>query len=61
MRKAAEYFRAGAQLVWIVDPEVRTVIVLTPPDHVHVVAEAESLDGGTLLPGFRCLISEIFE
>lgn len=61
MRKAGEYFRAGAQLVWIVEPEGRNVLVLTPPDHVRVLAANEVLDGDALLPGFQATVSEIFE
>jgi Uma2 family endonuclease len=61
MRKAAEYFRAGAQIVWVVEPETKNVIVLTPPDHVRVLTSNETLDGGTLLPGFACRVAEIFE
>lgn len=61
MRKAAEYFSSGAQLVWIVEPEAKNVIVLTPPDHVRVLSSNELIDGGTLLPGFRAMVAEFFE
>jgi Uma2 family endonuclease len=61
MRKAAEVFKRGAQVVWIVEPEAQNVIVLTPPDHVRVLTRNETIDGGTLLPGFRATVAEFFE
>jgi Uma2 family endonuclease len=61
MRKGAEYFRAGARLMWILEPEGQNVIVLTPPDHVKVVSAAEPLDGAGVLEGFHCLVSDLFK
>jgi Uma2 family endonuclease len=60
-RKALEYMRAGAKIVWVIDPEPQHVMVFTPPDHVRVLTNEDSLDAGDLLPGFRCNVSELFE
>jgi Uma2 family endonuclease len=59
-RKLQEYFTAGVQLVWYVYPETRTVQVYTSPTDVHLLGEDETLDGGTVLPGFRLSIREWF-
>ena len=51
-RKLGEYFRAGVRLVWYVAPKTRTVKVYTSPDQLAELGEADSLDGGDVLPGF---------
>ena len=58
--KLQEYFRAGVQLVWYVYPETRTVQVYTSPSDVRLLAEDDTLDGATVLPGFRLSIREWF-
>lgn len=60
-KKALEYIAGGAQMVWLVDPEPRRVVVFTPPNQVKIFGADEQLDGGTLLPGFACKVSELFE
>jgi Uma2 family endonuclease len=59
--KLGEYFRSGVRLVWIVDPRKRTVRVHTAPDRFTLLTEADTLDGGDVLPGFRLVIREWFE
>ena len=44
-QKLTDYFRAGVQLVWYIDPRTRTVRVFTSPDHVTELGEADTLDG----------------
>lgn len=59
-RKLAGYLAAGV-LVWIVNPFARTVEVYTPGStSVPVLDEAETLNGGTVLPGLRIPVSDIF-
>lgn len=60
MRKALEYLAAGARMVWLVDPEPRRVVLFTPPDHVRILGEDDTLEGGDVLPGFRCTVAEMF-
>jgi Uma2 family endonuclease len=59
-RKCREYFAAGAELVWLVDPASRTVRVYTNPEQWTVVTEDRQLDGGKVLPGFILNLSELF-
>jgi Uma2 family endonuclease len=59
--KLKEYFTAGTRLVWYVYPEERSVHVYTSPMDVHVLREAETLEGGMVLPGFRLIIRELFD
>lgn len=59
-RKRGEYFQAGVRLVWIVDPETRTVAVYTSADHVRTLTASETLDGGEVLPGFTLSLKDLF-
>jgi Uma2 family endonuclease len=59
-RKLKEYFLAGTQLAWIVDPKQRTVTVHTAPDVSVTLTEKDTLDGGDVLPDFRLPVKELF-
>jgi Uma2 family endonuclease len=58
--KRQDYFRANVRLVWEVDPEARTVSVYTAPEGPTVLTEADTLDGGSVLPGFTLPLRELF-
>ena len=53
-RKLQEYFAAGTQLVWYVDPRTRTVDVYESPDSCQRLNAGETLTGGEVLPGSPC-------
>ncbi len=58
--RVADYLAAGAQIVWVVSPGLRTVTVRrsnTPP---VLLSEADVLEVEDLLPGFRIRVGEIF-
>jgi Uma2 family endonuclease len=59
-RKLEDYFEAGVELVWFVDPRTRTVKVFTSPGKFTVLKGAQSLTGGAVLPGFKVKVGEIF-
>ncbi|MFO0927054.1 MAG: Uma2 family endonuclease [Gemmataceae bacterium] len=60
VRKRQEYFQAGVQRVWYVDPVTRTVTVYTAADLATVLGEKDTLDGGDLLPGFAVPVRDLF-
>lgn len=60
-RKLGEYFDSGVLAVWLIDPKTRTAQVFSSPDESSLLTEADSLDGGTILPGFRLGLHELFE
>jgi Uma2 family endonuclease len=59
-RKALEYLAGGARMVVVLDPDSRSVLLYTPPDHVAVIGPDADLDGGDALPGFRVRVSDLF-
>jgi Uma2 family endonuclease len=59
-RKCHEYFTAGVRLVWLVDPETRSVAVYTTPEHPTVLREEDTLEGGAVLPGLALPVRELF-
>lgn len=61
MRKVEEYLDAGVKLVWVVVPPDRTVHVLQINAPVVIKGENDTLTGGSVLPGFECAVSELFE
>ena len=60
MTKGLQYLGGGSQRVWLVDPEARRVVVLSPPNAVRVCAEDDTLEGEDVLPGFACRVAELF-
>ena len=59
-RKVGEYFTAGTRLVWLIEPRLETVEVYTAHDKFRTLTHADTLDGGTVLPGFILPIAELF-
>jgi Uma2 family endonuclease len=57
----SDYFRAGARLVWYVDPLAREVQVFTGVESSRNLSEKQTLDGGDVLPGFELSLAELFE
>jgi Uma2 family endonuclease len=59
-KKALEYVAAGAKMVWLVDADPRRVVLFTPPNQVKILGPEDTLEGGDVLPGFRCRVAEMF-
>jgi Uma2 family endonuclease len=61
LAKVHEYLRAGAELVWVVFPRLRQLhaytAVTTP---ARLFTEADTLDGGAVLPGFSVAMAGLF-
>jgi Uma2 family endonuclease len=58
--KLRDYFSAGVQVVWTIDPERRRVLVHRPPSDAAVLDERQILTDEELLPGFSLPLSELF-
>ena len=61
--KLDEYAKAGVKLVWYVDPERKEVDVYPKGNakRKKTLGENDTLDGGTVLPGFAVQVARIFE
>jgi Uma2 family endonuclease len=58
-RKVRDYLGAGAQQVWLVDPDSKTIDVHTQADCRTLTAQ-DVLDGGAALPGFKLDLAVLF-
>lgn len=59
-RKLDEYFASGATQVWHLFPASQTARVYTSPTAYADFASDQELEGGDLLPGFRCVVADLF-
>jgi Uma2 family endonuclease len=60
MEKIDEYFRADVRQVWVVYPLRRLVQVYASLTAARGLTAADELDGGTVLPGFRLPLADLF-
>lgn len=60
-RKIAEYFTAGVRLVWVAYPTLGLIETYDSPTSVQILDRSGTLDGGTVLPGFRLALTDLFE
>ena len=58
--KVREYFGAGCSMVWIVDPDNRTVTVYPSANEARVLSGRQSVAAEALLPGFSFVAEELF-
>jgi Uma2 family endonuclease len=59
--KLDDYAFAGTPLMWVVDPDRRTVLVIATDTPVRWLREGVVLDGASVIPGFEIPVSAIFE
>lgn len=58
--RARMWLGHGVRVVWVVNPDTRTVDVYRPDLAVSTVLEDGFLDGEDVLPGFSCPVSGVF-
>jgi Uma2 family endonuclease len=58
--KIDDWLTAGARAVWVVNSKRRGVSIYHSMKDVMRLSEDDELDGGDVVPGFRCKVSEIF-
>jgi Uma2 family endonuclease len=59
-QKVEEYLGAGVRLVWVVDPEVQTVLIYRADGSIAGLRADGELDGEDVIPGFRCRVGSLF-
>lgn len=61
-KKIRRYRQDGVKLIWVINPETRTVAIHTPDSDQHIMLEADAmLTGGSVLPGFSIEVAALFE
>ncbi len=58
--KVSDWLTAGVRMVVVIDPRKRSVTVYRPATGVLFLTEANTLDGGDVVPGWQLAVREIF-
>ena len=58
--KAHMWLNHGVRLVWVVQPETRSIDVYRSGEAVTTLGDEDALDGLDVLPGFHCDVSAVF-
>jgi Uma2 family endonuclease len=59
--KLDDYRAAGTPLLWVLNPGRRTVRIVSADAPDRWLRGDEVLDGGAVIPGFQCRVSDLFE
>ncbi len=58
--KVEEWLRSGTRLVWVIYPASRSAAVHVSPGEHYDLTEADTLEGGQVVPGFTCSLGELW-
>lgn len=58
--KVEEYLGVGVRLVWVINPNVRTVRVYRLDRSFAGLRESDTLSGEQVIPGFECQVQDLF-
>jgi Uma2 family endonuclease len=58
--KLEMYQEAGVPLIWLVDPEQKTITIIASGKSTRVLQSGDTLEGGDVLPEFSVAVAEIF-
>lgn len=59
-KKVGQWLQLGARVVWIVNPQTVSATVYRPDGGIKVLFSSDQLTGDDVVPGFKLLVSEIF-
>ena len=59
--KALMWLHYGVRLVWVVYPDTRNVAVYRADHRTLTLSDEDIFNGLDVLPGFTCVVSEIFD
>jgi Uma2 family endonuclease len=60
MAKVHDFLKAGVPLIWVANPGTSDVHVYRSDGTVTLLRSSDVLDGGDVLPGFRCPVADLF-
>ena len=58
--KVRDYLAAGTPLVWVIYPRAQEIVVHTSDGIARTLGVADTLGAPDVLPGFSCVVSELF-
>ena len=58
LAKVSDWLKAGSALVWVIDADRRVARVYRADGSESLLSGDASLDGGDVLPGFTCRVSD---
>jgi Uma2 family endonuclease len=58
--KLNEYLEAGVLLVWIVNPDRRTIRIYRHDDYTRLYHEKDVIENESILPGLHLIVGEVF-
>jgi Uma2 family endonuclease len=61
IEKVGDYHRTGVDMVWVAEPEMRTIKKYPRRGEPMIVHDGSDIDGGKILPGFKCPIARFFD
>ena len=61
VEKAFAYLDAGTQLVWVLEPRSKTVMVYRSETDITLLTRNDTLTGENVIEGFSCQVAELFE
>jgi Uma2 family endonuclease len=61
VEKIGEYFQADCRRVWVVYPKAKEVYAYESSTQNTILTIQDSLDGASILPGFRLPLASLFE
>ena len=59
--KALAYLKAGTQLVWVIEPVLKSVTVYRSEVDCTLLNYEDTLTGEDVIEGFSCAVAELFE
>ena len=59
--KAQDWLQSGCTVVWVIDPETKTVTVYSNGPQTLFLSASDTLTCDELLPGFRLSIAQMFD
>lgn len=58
--RVEELLAAGIRLVWVINPQLRTVEIHRPGGKITKLYANDELTGEDVIPGFRCHVADLF-
>jgi Uma2 family endonuclease len=59
--KIRQYFEAGVRRAWVLYPDECLIHEYDSPRSIRLLGREDALEGGGVIPGFRLLISDLFD